>query len=183
MRIKRVGIALCVCMAAVSAACSNVETPGNGDPGPGGVSLATQPAEGAPLPRVCDLVEEDTVAEIFGGHPRGARPGSFPGTCSYTLEDRPGLEVLVSDMGRPRQWSRVRQAAAATRGGVDDLAGLGAKAFVPRDSDGREVVVRTGNMIVAIAAAGPITEPGLAASVEQFARKVARSARGGSSAR
>ena len=173
---KRIGVALLICASAMLVGCADVDASGD-DEAAGGVSLATQPPEGAPLPKVCDLVEEESVAEIFGGRTRGERPGSFPGTCSYTLVDRPGLEVVVSDMGPPREWSRVRRAAADMRDGVDAVHGLEAGAFVPRDAEGREIVVRTKRMIVAISAAGPSTESDLAAKVAELAREVVATAR------
>jgi hypothetical protein len=120
----------------------------------------------------CALVSAETVAEAFGGTSAEGVPGPAR-NCSFTVEGGIAPTVEVFHFGSAADWDGVKAGYEENRGGVTAVSGVGEDAYQPNDVGPYELVVRTDDVIFAVAVqsggGGPEVEGAIVALANEIA--------------
>jgi hypothetical protein len=120
----------------------------------------------------CGLVSAETVAEVFGGTSASGAPGPAR-NCSFTVEGGIAPAVEVFHFGSAADWDGVKAGYEENRGGVTVVSGVGEDAYQPNDVGPYELVVRTDDVIFAVAVqsggGGPEVEEAIVALANEIA--------------
>jgi hypothetical protein len=112
----------------------------------------------------CSLVTSEVVAASFGGTSASGEPGVVR-NCSFTIVDGVVTPVEVFHYGSSSGWDEVKSGYEENRGGVTEVPGVGDEAYQPNDVGPYEIVVRSGDVIFAVAvqtgSGGPDVEAAL----------------------
>jgi hypothetical protein len=120
----------------------------------------------------CALVTPEVVASAFGAASASGAPG-VARNCSYTIVDGVAPSVEVFHYGSASQWDGVRSGYEDNRGGVTDVPGIGEEAYQPNDVGPYEIVVRSGDVIFAVAVQSGPGGPEVEAALFELAGAIA----------
>jgi hypothetical protein len=120
----------------------------------------------------CALVTSEVVAAVFGGASASGEPG-IARNCSFILVDGPAPSVEVFHYGPSSQWDGVKSGYEENRGGVTEVPGIGEEAFHPNDVGPYEIVVRSGDVIFAVAVQSGPGGPDVEAVILELAGAIA----------
>jgi hypothetical protein len=98
----------------------------------------------------CALATPEQVAAAFGATTASGEAG-IARNCSYTLDGGITPTVEVFHFGASSGWDGVKAGYEENRGGVTAVAGVGEEAYNPNDAGPYELVVRSGDVIFAVA--------------------------------
>ena len=93
--------------------------------------------------------------------------------CSFTIVDGVASSVEVFHYGSSSQWDGVKSGYEDNRGGVADVAGIGDEAYHPNDVGPYEIVVRSGEVIFAVAVQSGTGGPEVEAAILDLAGVIA----------
>jgi hypothetical protein len=120
----------------------------------------------------CALVTPETVAEVFGGESATGAPGTAR-NCTFTIEGGVSPGANVFHYGSADQWDGVKSGYEENRGGVTDVSGVGVEAYQPNDVGPYELVVRTDDVIFAVAVLTGTGSPEIEAAIVELAKAIA----------
>ena len=133
---------------------------------------ATTTAAGATTEDPCALATPEQVASAFGAASASAEAG-IARNCSYTLEGGLAPTVEVFHFGSSSQWDGVKAGYEENRGGITDVSGVGEAAYNPNDAGPYELVVRSGDVIFAVAVQSGGGGPEIEAAIVDLASAIA----------
>jgi hypothetical protein len=117
-------------------------------------------------------VPAGTVAAVFGGASASGEPG-IARNCTFTIEGGLAPTVEVFHYGSSADWEGVKAGYEENRGGVTAVDGVGEEAFQPNDVGPYEVVVRSGDIIFAVAVQTGGGGPEVEAAILELAGEIA----------
>jgi hypothetical protein len=120
----------------------------------------------------CALVTPEVVASAFGAASASGAPG-VARNCSFTIVDGVAPSVEVFHYGSASQWDGVKSGYEDNRGGVTDVPGIGEEAYQPNDVGPYEIVVRSGDVIFAVAVQSGPGDPEVEAALLELAGAIA----------
>jgi len=120
----------------------------------------------------CALVTPEIVAAVFGGASASGEPG-IARNCPFILVDGLAPSVEVFHYGPSSQWDGVKSGYEENRGGVTEVPGIGEEAFHPNDVGPYEIVVRSGDVIFAVAVQSGPGGPDVEAVILELAGAIA----------
>jgi len=97
----------------------------------------------------CALVTAEVVASTFGAASASGEPG-VARNCHFTIDGGVARSVEVFHYGSSAGWDGVKQGYEDNRGGVTAVD-VGDEAYQPNDVGPYELVVRSGDLIFAVA--------------------------------
>ena len=97
----------------------------------------------------CALVTPEVVASTFGATSASGEPG-VARNCHFTIDGGVARSVEVFHYGSSAGWDGVKQGYEDNRGGVTAVD-VGDEAYQPNDVGPYEIVVRSGDIIFAVA--------------------------------
>ncbi len=153
-------------------------TPGSGDDvtttsGDTTTSVgATTTGAAATAEDPCSLATADEVAAAFGANSASGEAG-IARNCSYVLEGGVAPSVEVFHFGSSAQWDGVKTGYEENRGGVTAVDGVGEEAYNPNDAGPYELVVRSGDVIFAVAVQSGDGGPEVEAAIVDLAGAIA----------
>jgi hypothetical protein len=98
----------------------------------------------------CALVTPEEVAAVFAAGSASGEAG-MARNCSFTLVDGLAPSVEVFHYGSSSGWDGIRSGYEDNRGGITDVAGVGEEAYHPNDVGAYEIVVRSDDVVFAVA--------------------------------
>ena len=120
----------------------------------------------------CALVTPEEVASAFAASSASGEAG-IARNCSFTIVDGVASSVEVFHYGPSSQWDGVKSGYEDNRGGVTDVAGIGDEAYQPNDVGPYEIVVRSGDVIFAVAVQTGTGGPEVEAAILDLAGVIA----------
>ena len=120
----------------------------------------------------CALVAPEDVASAFAASSASGEAG-IARNCSFTIVDGVAASVEVFHYGSSSQWDGVKSGYEDNRGGVTDVPGIGDEAYQPNDVGPYEIVVRSGEVIFAVAVQTGTGGPEVEAAILDLAGVVA----------
>jgi hypothetical protein len=120
----------------------------------------------------CALVTPEEVASAFAASSATGEAG-IARNCSFTIVDGVASSVEVFHYGSSSQWDGVKSGYEDNRGGVTDVAGIGDEAYQPNDVGPYEIVVRSGDVIFAVAVQTGTGGPEVEAAILDLAGVIA----------
>ena len=135
---------------------------------------ATTTAAAATAEDPCSLATPEQVAAAFGASSASGEAG-IARNCSYLLEGGVAPSVEVFHFGSSSQWDGVKTGYEENRGGVTAVEGVGEEAYNPNDAGPYELVVRSGDVIFAIAVQSGGGGPEIEAAIVDLAGAIAGS--------
>lgn len=120
----------------------------------------------------CALVTPEVVASTFGATSASGEAG-IAGYCSFTLADGVASSVVVFHYGSSSEWDGVKSGYEDNRGGTTEVPGLGEEAYQPNDVGPYEIVVRSGDVIFAVAVQTGRGGPEVEAAIMDLAQAIA----------
>jgi len=111
---------------------------------------ATTTTAGASADDPCALVTPEEVAAVFAAASASGEAG-IARNCLFTLVDGLASDVVVFHYGSSSGWGGIKGGYEDNRGGVTDVAGIGEGAYHPNDVGPYEIVVRSGDVVFAVA--------------------------------
>jgi hypothetical protein len=120
----------------------------------------------------CALVPAGTVAAVFGGASASGEPG-IARNCTFTIDGGLVPTVEVFHYGSSADWEGVKAGYEENRGGVTAVEGVGEEAYQPNDVGPYEIVVRSGDIIFAVAVQTGGGGPEVEAAILELAGEIA----------
>lgn len=120
----------------------------------------------------CALATGEQVATSFGAASATGEPG-VARNCHFTIEGGVAGSVEVFHFGSSAGWDGVKAGYEENRGGVTAIPGLGEEAYQPNDVGPYEVVVRSGDVIFAVAVQEGQGGPEVEAAILDLAAAIA----------
>jgi hypothetical protein len=120
----------------------------------------------------CALVTPEDVASAFAASSASGEAG-IARNCSFTIVDGVAASVEVFHYGSSSQWDGVKSGYEDNRGGVTDVPGIGDEAYQPNDVGPYEIVVRSGDVIFAVAVQTGTGGPEVEAAILDLAGVIA----------
>ena len=120
----------------------------------------------------CALVAPEDVASAFAASSASGEAG-IARNCSFTIVDGVAASVEVFHYGSSSQWDGVKSGYEDNRGGVTDVPGIGDEAYQPNDVGPYEIVVRSGDVIFAVAVQTGTGGPEVEAAILDLAGVIA----------
>jgi hypothetical protein len=120
----------------------------------------------------CALVTPEDVASAFTASSASGEAG-IARNCSFTIVDGVAASVEVFHYGSSSQWDGVKSGYEDNRSGVTDVAGIGDEAYQPNDVGPYEIVVRSGDVIFAVAVQTGTGGPEVEAAILDLAEIIA----------
>jgi hypothetical protein len=127
---------------------------------------------GASTGMECALVPAGTVAAVFGGASASGEPG-IARNCTFTIEGGLVPTVEVFHFGSSADWEGVKAGYEENRGGVTAVDGVGEEAYQPNDVGPYEIVVKSGDIIFAVAVQTGGGGPEVEAAILELAGEIA----------
>ena len=121
----------------------------------------------------CALATPEQVATAFGATEASGEAG-IARNCSYTIVGGIAPTVEVFHYGSS-QWEGVKMGYEENRGGVTAVDGVGEEAYNPNDVGPYELVVRSGDVIFAVAVQTGGGGPEVEAAIVDLAGAIAGS--------
>lgn len=119
----------------------------------------------------CSLATPETVAEAFGAASASGEAG-VARNCHFTIDGGVAPSVEVFHYGSSASWDGVKQGYEDNRGGVTAVA-VGEEAYQPNDVGPYEIVVRSGDVIFAVAVQQGLGGPEVEAAILDLAGAIA----------
>ena len=110
----------------------------------------TTTTAGASADDPCALVTPEEVAAVFAAGSASGEAG-VARNCSFALVDGLAPSVEVFHYGSSSAWDGIRSGYEDNRGGITDVAAVGEEAYHPNDVGPYEIVVRSGDVVFAVA--------------------------------
>lgn len=120
----------------------------------------------------CALVTAEVVASIFGASSATGEPG-MARNCHFTIEGGVSNSVEVFHYGSSDQWDGVKTGYEDNRSGVTEVSGMGDEAYQPNDVGPYEIVVRSGDIIFAVAVQEGLGGPEVEAAILELVQTIA----------
>jgi hypothetical protein len=136
------------------------------------VAVGTTASTGESTGMECALVPAGTVAAVFGGASASGEPG-IARNCTFTIEGGLVPTVEVFHYGSSADWDGVKAGYEENRGGVTAVDGVGEEAYHPNDVGPYEIVVRSGDIIFAVAVQTGGGGPEVEAAILELAGEIA----------
>jgi hypothetical protein len=121
----------------------------------------------------CALATPEQVAAAFGGTSASGAPGLAPRTCTYTVVGGVTPTVDVFHFGASEHWDDVKIGYVENRGGTTEVTGVGEEAYNPNDAGPYELVVRSDDVIFAVAVLSGSGGPEVEAAILELAGEIA----------
>ena len=119
----------------------------------------------------CALVTADVVASTFGATSASGEAG-IARNCHFTIDGGVANSVEVFHYGSAAGWDGVKQGYEDNRGGVTAVE-VGDEAYQPNDVGPYELVVRSGDVIFAVAVQEGRGGPDVEAAILDLAGEIA----------
>lgn len=139
--------------------------------GGGDESTATVAAEAATGEDPCALATPETVAEAFGAASASREPG-VARNCHFTIEGGVAPSAEVFHYGSSDGWDGIKSGYEENRGGVTSV-NVGDEAYQPNDVGPYELVVRSGDVVFAVAVQQGQGGPEIEAAILDLAGAIA----------
>jgi hypothetical protein len=136
------------------------------------IAVGTTASTGESTGMECGLVPAGTVAAVFGGASASGEPG-VARNCTFTIEGGLVPTVEVFHYGSSADWDGVKAGYEENRGGVTAVEGVGEEAYQPNDVGPYEIVVRSGDIIFAVAVQTGGGGPEVEAAILELAGEIA----------
>jgi hypothetical protein len=120
----------------------------------------------------CALATPEEVAAAFGATSASGEPG-IARNCTFTIEGGLVSTVEVFHYGSSADWAGVKAGYEENRGGVTAVEGVGEEAYQPNDVGPYEIVVRSGDIIFAVAVQTGGGGPEVEAAILELAGEIA----------
>jgi len=131
----------------------------------------TTAGESAGAEDPCALVTAEVVASTFGATSASGEPG-VARNCHFTIDGGVARSVEVFHYGSSDGWDGVKQGYEDNRGGVTAVA-VGDEAYQPNDVGPYELVVRSDDIIFAVAVQEGQGGPDVEAAILDLAGAIA----------
>ncbi|HEX6145242.1 MAG TPA: hypothetical protein VF083_00600 [Acidimicrobiia bacterium] len=132
----------------------------------------TSTSSGTAADDPCALATPEEVASAFAATSASGEEG-IARNCSFTIVGGVAPSVEVFHYGSSSQWDGVKSGYEDNRGGVTDVAGIGDEAYHPNDVGPYEIVVRSGDVIFAVAVQTGTGGPEVEAAILDLAGAIA----------